>query len=86
MQIRVYGPLRSTTGKKTVQVSFEGRTVRDALDTFVEEYPKARPQLFDENDTLRASVRVTCRGERIPLDEECTANDELSIFPAVQGG
>lgn len=85
MQVTVYGPLRSATGEKTVELAFDGESVRDALAAFVEEYPRARPQLYD-GDQLRSSVRVSVNGERVDLDAACPADAELTVFPAVQGG
>lgn len=85
MQVTVYGPLRSATGEKTVEVGFDGGTVSDALAAFVEEYPRAKPQLYDDGH-LRTSVRVSVDGERADLDDECPADAELTVFPAVQGG
>lgn len=84
MQITVYGPLRSATGGKTVELAFDGGTVRDALSAFVREYPRAKSQLYD--DGLRSSVRVSVDGERVDLDDTCPADAELTVFPAVRGG
>lgn len=86
MQVTVYGPLRSATGKKTVMLNFEGGTVKDALDAFVENYPRTKSQLYDENEAARSSVRVSVNGERANLDDECPSDAELTVFPAVQGG
>ncbi|WP_435176417.1 ubiquitin-like small modifier protein 1 [Halorussus sp. AFM4] len=86
MQVTVYGPLRSATGEKTVELAFGGGTVRDALAVFVEEYPRARSQLYDDDDRVRSSVRVSVNGERADLDDGCPADAELTVFPAVQGG
>ena len=32
MELTVYGPLRSATGEKTVEVDFDGETIADALE------------------------------------------------------
>ncbi|WIV66833.1 ubiquitin-like small modifier protein 1 [Natrialbaceae archaeon AArc-T1-2] len=85
MDITVYGPLRSATGEKTVSLAFEGETVADAIEAFVDVYPRARSQLYD-GDELRPSVRVALEGERVDLETPCPENAELALFPAVQGG
>jgi sulfur-carrier protein len=86
MQITVYGPLRSATGEKTVTVAFDGGTVEDALTVFVENYPRAKSQLYTTDGRLQISARISINGERVNLDDDCPADAELTVFPAVQGG
>lgn len=86
MQITVYGPLRSATGEKTVSVAFDGGTVEDALGVFIENYPRTKSQLYTNDGQLRISARISVNGERMNLDDECPADAELTVFPAVQGG
>lgn len=86
MKLTVYGPLRSATGEKTVKVAFDGGTVADALRAFVEAYPRVSGQLFDDDGSIRGSVRVTCDGDRVAADDECPPDASLTVHPAVQGG
>ena len=81
----MYGPLRSATGEKTVSLEFTGETVADAIETFVDAYPRAEPQLYD-GDALRPSVRVTVDGERAALEDPISDDASLTLLPAVQGG
>lgn len=85
LEITVYGPLRSATGGKRVEIGFEGETVADALDAFVAAYPRARSQLYDDG-SLRPSVRVSVDGERAAPDDPCPPGASLALHPAVQGG
>lgn len=85
MELSVYGPLRGATGRKTVTLEFDGDTVADAIDAFVDAYPRAQPHLYD-GETLRPSVRVALEGERVDLEADCPADASLALFPAVQGG
>jgi molybdopterin synthase sulfur carrier subunit len=86
MEITVYGPLRSATGEKTVNLDFEGETVGDALETFVAQYPRARSQLYTDDGAIRPSVRVTVDGERADLDASCPDDGTLTLHPAMRGG
>lgn len=86
MDVTVYGELRAATGEKTVALVADVETIGEALDRFVEAYPRARSKLFDEDDELRASVRVLCNGERVDPDAECPPEASLQLFPAMQGG
>jgi len=86
VQVTVYGPLRSATGDKTVQVAFDGGTVSDALAAFVDAYPRARPQLYADDESLRPSVRLSIDGQRVDVETKCPPDAELTVVPAVQGG
>ncbi|WP_121742073.1 MoaD/ThiS family protein [Natronorubrum halophilum] len=85
MDVTVYGPLRSATGEKTVSIEFTGTTVADALEAFVDAYPRATPQLYD-GDEVRSSVRASIDGERAALEDPIPDGASLSLVPAVQGG
>ena len=85
MRVTVFGPLRSATGEKTVELDFAGGTVGEALDAFAEAYPRVRSQLYDDGD-LRPSVRITRDGDRLEADDDCPPDADLSVVPAVQGG
>lgn len=86
MEITVYGPLRSATGEKTVDLEFDGETIGDALETFVARYPRARSEVYADDGTVRPSVRVTVDGERVDLEDPCPADATIALHPAVQGG
>lgn len=86
MEITVYGPLRSATGEKTVDLDFDGGTVGDALESFVARYPRAQSQLYTDDGTVRPSVRVTVDGGRADLDDPCPDGATIALHPAIQGG
>lgn len=86
MDIRVYGPLRSATGEKTVTLDVAPETVGDVVDAFVEQYPRLRSQLYTDDGALRPSVRVMRDDERVDVDAPCSADASLALFPAMQGG
>ena len=88
MELTVHGPLRGVTGSKTVSMSTVdyAESVHSVLERFVEQYPRAEPQLFDEDGTLRGSVRVLVDGERADPDAECPSTGEITLIPAAQGG
>lgn len=88
MEFEVYGPLRSSTGGKTVTVDFDGGTVEEALWRFLDEYPRARQYLLTDDDepAFRPSVRVVHDGEKAAFDDRLDADATLTLIPAVQGG
>lgn len=86
MELTVYGPLRSATGDKRVDVAFDGGTVREAIEAFVAAYPRAEQHLYRDDGTLAPSVRVAVDGESADLDDACPADAAVSVHPAMRGG
>ena len=88
MELTVHGPLRGVTGSKTVSIATDnhGQTVQRVLEQFVAEYPRADTQLFTDDGTLRASVRVVVDGERADPETECSPTADITLIPAAQGG
>ena len=86
MRVTVYGPLRSATGGKTVDVDADPATVADAVDAFVEEFPRAEQHLVDCDGNLRSSVRIAVDGESAAPDDSCTSDATLTVHPAMRGG
>lgn len=82
----VVGPLRSATREPRVEVDVDGGTVADALSAFVEAYPHAASQLYDDGGRLRPSVRVSRDGTRLDPEDPCSNDDTLTLVPAMRGG
>ncbi|WP_256545574.1 ubiquitin-like small modifier protein 1 [Halobellus inordinatus] len=86
MDVTVYGPLRSATGDKHVQIEFEGGTVRDAIEALVAAYPRAKAQMYRNDGRVAPSVRISVDGDSADVDDPCPADASLAVHPAVQGG
>ncbi|WP_440992056.1 ubiquitin-like small modifier protein 1 [Haloarchaeobius baliensis] len=86
MKVHVYGPLRTATGEKTVDLRTDGETVGDLLDRFLDEYPGTASQLVDDDGDLRPSVRVMVGDEKAARDQPVSEHDEIKLFPAMRGG
>jgi molybdopterin synthase sulfur carrier subunit len=86
MRVTVYGPLRSATGEKTVELAADPETVADAVDAFVEAYPRAERHLVDCDGDLRSSVRIAVDGESAAPDDSCSSDATLTVHPAMRGG
>lgn len=86
MEIIVYGPLRSATGQKRVQLDFDGETVQDALQTFVTAYPRAEQYLYDDDGELASSVRLSIEDDPVEPEDERESDMSLRIHPAMRGG
>ena len=86
MDVTVYGQLRAATGEKTVHVEGDVETVADALERFLEAYPRAKQHVLAEDGTVRPSVRLLLDGERVDLESDCPPDASLQFFPAMEGG
>ena len=86
MEFVVHGPLRAATGGRRAEVDFESGTVAEALQAFVEAYPRSTDHLYDADDVLRPSVRVSRDGERLSPDDPCSDDETLTLVPAMRGG
>ena len=86
MDVTVYGQLRAVTGEKTVHIGGDVETVDEALNRFLEAYPRAEGHVLDEAGEPRPSVRILLDGERVDLDSDCPPDASLQLFPAMEGG
>jgi len=82
-------PLRKFTDQKR-RVEVDGSTVKDALDTLVNEYPELKKNLYDDNDQLRSYVKIYLGEQEIEeidgTDTKIDKDTELNIIPAIAGG
>jgi len=86
MELTVYGPLRSATGGKTVDITVDGETAGDVIDAFVAAYPRAAAQLEDDEGCLRPSVRIMIDGDQAAVDDHLPPDPTVALFPAMRGG
>jgi len=87
--IRIPTPLRSYVGGQN-EVSVQGLTVAQALDSLTNQHPALRPHLFSDAGELRAFVNLflnesnikDLQGLSTPLGEA----DRLMLIPSIAGG
>ncbi|MCX7665503.1 MAG: MoaD/ThiS family protein [Gemmataceae bacterium] len=88
VKIEIPSPLREFTGG-LVDVPVTASTVKEALNSLVEQYPNIGPKLFD-NGKIRPYINIFVNDEDIRyLDEmETTVADgqTIALVPAVAGG
>lgn len=89
VSVRIPTILRTYTGGES-QVSAEGTTLSEVLDSLESSYPGIRARVLDDNGALRRFVNVYVAGDDVRfLDDLATptpAGAEVSIIPAVAGG
>jgi molybdopterin synthase sulfur carrier subunit len=85
VKVSVPTPLLSYTEEP--QVDAEGATVAELLVDLDRRYPGIRFRMIDEQDEIRAHVKIFVNRERITdLDEPLTPDDEVQILQALSGG
>jgi molybdopterin converting factor small subunit len=86
--IKIPTPLRAYTGNQA-QVSVDGVTVGQALNSLTDQYPELRPHLFNGGE-LRNFVNVFLGDEDIRflsgLETDIDTESALRIIPSIAGG
>ncbi len=89
IKVRIPTPLQKLTQNQS-EVSVEGATVRQVIQSLEKNYPGIQERLCDEKGSLRRFVNFYVNEEDIRfLQGDATAlkaGDEVSIVPAIAGG
>ncbi|KQY60363.1 molybdopterin synthase sulfur carrier subunit [Aeromicrobium sp. Root495] len=89
VSVRIPTILRTYTDDSS-QVSAEGATLADVLDSLESQYPGIKARVVDENGKLRRFVNIYVAEEDVRFtDGLATTTPEgtqISIIPAVAGG
>jgi molybdopterin synthase sulfur carrier subunit len=87
--VRIPTPLRRLT-RGQGEVTAEGRTVQELLETLERQFPGVKERLYDEAGQLRRFVNIYINDEDIRfaqgLETTLKKGDEVSIVPAIAGG
>jgi sulfur-carrier protein len=92
MEINFYAGFRQVVGGKTIQVDRAGNgTLMELLRSIVEQYPLMQQKLFDDEDNLRAYIRIFVNGSDFTflangLESVLQPGDQVDIFPPIGGG
>jgi molybdopterin synthase sulfur carrier subunit len=92
MKVNFYATLRQIVGQKTVELDLpEGTTAIELVEAVMEQYPRMRPELVDENGDLHGHIHVFVNGRDAPflenqMDSVVNSTDKIDIFPPVGGG
>lgn len=89
VKVSVPAPLRQYCDKKK-EIELEGSTVKDVLASMQSNYSLLYEKVCEEDGSVRQYVNLFINGKDIRkqnnLDTELSANDSLTIIPAVAGG
>lgn len=89
VKVRIPTILRTYTGGAS-EVTAEGRTLAEVLDSLEKDYSGIRARVLDENGKLRRFVNVYVGEEDVRfasgLETATPDGTQVSIIPAVAGG
>jgi len=89
IKLRLFSALREIAGAKEVEMEGDGRSIKEALETFAATYgEKARATLFDGQGELLASVLLLVNGEAVENGGATTisSGDTVQVLLPTAGG
>jgi sulfur-carrier protein len=86
MNVFIPSPLRSYTNERS-EVRANGTTIAALLDDLNQQYPGIRFRMIDEQDQIRAHIKIFLNREQIrELATPLKQHDEILIVCALSGG
>lgn len=92
MKVNFYSTLRQIVGTKTVEFDLpDGLTLRQLVAEVALRYPALAHEILDQNGNLHSHIHIFVNGREMSflengLDTIVTAENTISVFPAVGGG
>ena len=87
--IRIPTPLRPYVNGQG-EVPVQGRTVAQAMQDLVTQFPSLRPHLYNSEGQLRPFVNLFLGGQNVKdlqgLDTPLRPDDILNLVPSIAGG
>jgi sulfur-carrier protein len=85
VKVGIPSPLRSYTREREVEA--QGATLAELLADLERRYPGIRFRMIDEQDRVRAHMRLFVNGVQVfDLTRALRASDEIQIVQALSGG
>ncbi len=88
--IELTKPLSDIASSDSVEIEFDGATLRDLLEEFVRRYPGIRDLVFNDTGELGSDLMMFINDRLVQtlggLDASLSDGDRLSVFMAVSGG
>ena len=81
-------PLRKYTNQKR-RFETQKTTLSGAIEQFVEQYPKVKQNLLDEDGNIRSYIKLYIGEQEVSTNNgtrELEDDTEVSIIPAIAGG
>lgn len=82
-------PLRKYTDQNR-RFRTRQKTLSDAIQQFVEEYPDVKKNLLDEEGNIRSYIKLYIGDQEVHPDKngslQLSEDTEISIIPAIAGG
>jgi len=89
VRFKLFANFREAVKKKDVEITFDGRTIGDAIGALVADFPEMKPLIYQDG-RLKQYVNVLLNGQTVKHDQigSVTVSDgnEIALFPPVSGG
>jgi molybdopterin converting factor small subunit len=88
VELRLFGPLRSLVGQKSLELPYAGMQIDDALARFAAEHgDSVRPMLYDSQGRRRRSIILLLNEQTIDDERQCLrTGDVVSVLLPLAGG
>ena len=83
--VRLRAPLSELAGGNR-ELSLDGSTVRDVLQTLEREHPATQGWILDEQSSIREHINVFVNGEKGREETALAADDRIHVIPSISGG
>jgi len=88
VEVRLFGPLRTLVGRKSVTLPYAGLKIDDALARFVDDHTDSvRSMLFDSQGRRRRSIILLLNDHTVEDEaQRLRAGDVISVLLPLAGG
>jgi len=88
VEVRLFGPLRTLVGQKSVTLPYAGLKIDDALARFVDDHTDSvRSMLFDSQGRRRRSIILLLNDQTVEDEaERLRSGDVISVLLPLAGG
>ena len=88
VEMRLFGPLRTVVGQKSISLPYAGMMIDDALERFAKDQGEAvRPMLFDSDGNRLRSIILLLNDHTVDYDgQHLRSGDVISVLLPLAGG
>ena len=90
IKIKLLKPFSDLIGKKDIQIRFNGKNLKELLNTLIDKHPKLKKEFFKEDDVLSDYICIFVNDKPISalndLETILKNDDEIIFFIPMSGG
>ena len=90
LEFQLWGQLREAASTQSAKLEFQTPTsLESAIQTLATQYPGLQPRIFNEDQTVRASILLFKDGQQLPpeaLGEPIGKDTAFTLMSPIAGG